>query len=157
MKYTRNDVISLSIGIDFDFWRPIRKKSAVRRRLGLNDRPNIFISSARLVDAKQVDKVIGVLNELDKAYDFLYIVTGHGDQAYERYLKKLGAGLLRKGKLKFTGYVREQELFDYYSIADLFIMSSLSEAGPTATIQAMAMGVPILTTQTGQMAESRIL
>ncbi|UCG30876.1 MAG: glycosyltransferase [candidate division WOR-3 bacterium] len=153
MMYTKNEIISLSIGINFDFWTPRKQKMRVRAKLGLNNKQKIFLSSARLVDAKQVDKVISTLNKLDKDHDFVYIVTGHGDEAYERYLSKLGAGLLKKGKLLFTGYIREKELFDYYTAADLFIMSSLSEAGPTATIIALAMGVPVFSTATGQMAE----
>jgi glycosyltransferase involved in cell wall biosynthesis len=152
-RYFRGTCISLSIGIDFDFWRRRTDSARIRRALNLDPRSLVLFSSSRLNSLKQIDRVINVLNDLSDAANFVLVVTGHGEREYESHLCRLGEGLLKKGKLIFAGHVSDAELAGYYSIADLFIMSSLSEAGPTATVKALAMEVPVFSTDTGQMAE----
>ena len=126
----------------------------IRRSLDLCDHRPILLSSSRLNSLKQVDKTIAVLDKLSSEFDFQFVVTGHGATYYEDYLMDIGKHLISIGKLKFVGHVSTDEsLRDYYNIADLFIMSSNSEAGPTSTIKALAMEVPVLSTDTGQMAE----
>lgn len=151
-KYYRGEMISLCMGIDFDYWKRRADKDKVRSSLGLDNKKFILLSSSRLNSLKQVDKVINVLKKFDK-HRFRYIVTGHGNEKYERYLHAVGEPLIRTGKLEFVGHVPDEHLTDLYTVADLFIMSSRSEAGPTSTLKAMAMEVPIFSTNTGQMAE----
>jgi glycosyltransferase involved in cell wall biosynthesis len=146
-------IISLSVGIDFGFWKRYKDKVAIKRSLNLNTDSFVLFSSCRLNNLKQVDRVIHALNGLNDEFNFVYVVTGHGEPEYEGYLRRLGESLEAKGKLIFAGYVSDERLIDYYSAADLFVMSSLSEAGPTATVKALAMEVPVLSTDTGQMAE----
>ena len=97
--------------------------------------------------------MISVLKSLDKEFDFQYIVTGHGNREYERYLLSFGENLTRKGKLKFVGYLRNEGLRDYYAAADLFVITSLSEGAPDAAKKALAMDLPVFTTDTGFIAE----
>jgi len=151
-RYYKGEKISLSIGIDFDYWSRRKNKSEIRDSLGLNDSQKMLFSSSRLNSLKQVDKVIDVLGRLD-GHNFLFVVTGHGDEHYEQYLRVTGKPLMDAGRLRFVGHVSDERLVDLYNAADLFIMSSLSEAGPTGTIKAMAMEVPVFSTDTGQMAE----
>jgi glycosyltransferase involved in cell wall biosynthesis len=51
------------------------------------------------------------------------------------------------------GYKNSNELVNYYNAADLFIMSSKSEAGPVVSMEAMACNLPILSSNTGRVAE----
>jgi glycosyltransferase involved in cell wall biosynthesis len=152
-RYSDTRKRSLSIGIDFDYWKRSEEQDGVRRKLNLGLKKKVLFSSGRLVGLKQVDKVIMVLNKLDGDFDFVLVVTGHGEEAYEKYLTHLGERLVKKGKLKFAGFLCDDKLRDLYTTADLFIMSSASEAGPTVTIKALAMEVPVFSTDTGQMAE----
>ena len=112
----------------------------------------MLLSSSRLNSLKQVDRTINVLRNL-MDYEFVYVVTGHGTENYERYLRSVGEPLLRSGHLKFLGHVPQESLRNIYNAADFFIMSSYSEAGPTSSLKALAMEVPVFTTDTGQMAE----
>jgi glycosyltransferase involved in cell wall biosynthesis len=151
-NYYKGEVISLCMGINFDYWKRRTDKLEVKKKLGLVQKNSILLSTSRLNSAKQVDRVINILKKFDNS-DFLYIVTGHGENKYEQYLQNLGESLEKAGKLRFIGYVSEKHLIDLYTAADLFIMSSRSEGGPTATIKAAAMETPIFTTDTGQIAE----
>jgi len=152
LKYYNGDLISLSIGIDFDQWESRINKLDARKRLRLDNKKFTLLSSSRLNGLKQVDKVIEILRKL-REHSFMFIVTGHGDEKYERFLHALGEPLVQQGKLRFTGHVSDERLMWLYNAADLFVMSSYSEAGPTSTIKALAMEVPVFSTNTGQMAE----
>ena len=153
MKYSMNEKILLPIGIDFNYWKRKSEKEYIRKALGFKNNSLILLSSSRLNSSKQVDKMILVLKKLDNNYDFQYIVTGHGEQQYEKYLTHLGENLIRKGKLKFVGYLPEEKLIDYYNAADLFVITSLCEGAPVAAIKAAAMEIPIFSTDTGFVAE----
>jgi 1,2-diacylglycerol 3-alpha-glucosyltransferase len=144
----------MPIGIDFDTWKSNSEKGRVRRKLGVRDDCFVLLSSCRLNGLKQIDRMIGVLERIDFCdFCFQYVVTGHGDAEYERYLSLRGDRLIRQGKLKFVGFVPEDKLVDYYEAADLFVSVSLSEGGPISTVKALAMDLPVFTTATGSAAE----
>jgi glycosyltransferase involved in cell wall biosynthesis len=149
----RKPVIVLPVGIDFDFWKPLGDKAKIRRYLELATGKFILLSSCRFNSSKQVDKMVETLNCLDENFDFQYIITGHGDKSYETRLRYLGADLEKKGKLTFTGYISHQRLLEYYNAADLFVITSMTEGSPVAAIKALAMGLPVFSTDTGYVAE----
>jgi glycosyltransferase involved in cell wall biosynthesis len=100
---------------------------------------------------KQVDRLIEILNEID--LDFLFIIVGHGTRQYEKYLFDKAKPLLDKNKIRFEGYKKSDELVKYYNAADIFIHVSKSEAGPVSVMEAMACGLPVFCTDTGNTAE----
>jgi len=152
-RYVNARTIVLPVGIDFDFWRRKSEKNSARKRLGLRNTSFILLSSSRLNSLKQIDRMIDVLRHFSNDFDFQYIVTGHGNHEYEEYLARLGESLIKKGKLKFVGFLPEDKLVDYYSAADLFVTTSLLEGGPISAVKAIAMEMPIFSTMTGMVAE----
>jgi glycosyltransferase involved in cell wall biosynthesis len=153
-RYFKDEMILLYVGIDFNLWKRRSEKNHIRKSLGLKNSDFILLSSSRFNSLKQIDKMINVLKDLDhNNFDFQYIITGHGDREYERYINSIGETLIRKGKLKFVGFLPEEKLIDYYNAADLFIITSLSEGAPVSAIKAMAMEMPIFSTDTGLVAE----
>jgi len=152
-RYFKQDIYLIPLGTDFDFWKSQKPKEQIRRRLGVDEKKKIFLSSSRLVKLKQIDKVIEILKKMDENFDFLYIISGHGEKTYERYLHTLSEPLVKKGKIKFVGYVRDKQLRDLYNVADLFVITSISEGAPDAAKKALAMEVPIFSTNTGYVAE----
>jgi len=142
----------ITMGVDFDEFRPL-DKIGCRKELNLPLEKKIILSVGRLNSLKQNDKVIKTLNKLSRKYDFLYIIIGHGTEEYETYLKKLSVPLIEANKILYTGFVRGKELVKYYNAADLFLMTSKSEAGPVVSMEAMACGLPVFSTKTGFIAE----
>lgn len=142
----------ITSGCDFSFWRRL-DQATCRQALGLPpDRPVFFLSSL-LKPMKQVDQVIKLFCELNERYDFTLVLSGHGSQAYEGYLRTLAQPLIEKGKVKFVGFITGDLLRQYYSSADLFINTSVSEGGPVSSMKAIACEVPVFTTDIGNVAE----
>ena len=140
------------MGVDFDFWKPLDKIKC-RGLLNLPEDKMILFSASRLNDLKQVAKTIDILNKLSGQFDFLYIVSGHGTRDYEDYLRAKAEPLLQKDMIRFTGYVTDDDLLNYYNASDVFLLTSLSEGSPVSVQKAFACDVPVFSTNVGYTAE----
>lgn len=148
--YYRGPIEKITMGIHFDKYQGYEKNQC-RSSLNLPLNKKILLTVCRLYGLKQVDIVIETLTAIEK--DFLYIVMGHGTREYENYLNSKAEKLKEKNKLIFVGYKTGMELVNYFNSADLFIHTSKSEAGPVSVMEAMACGLPIFCTDTGNTAE----
>jgi glycosyltransferase involved in cell wall biosynthesis len=149
-NYYRGPVAKITMGIHIDKYRGFDKIQC-RGELNLPLNKKILLTVSRLYGLKQVDKIIEVLSDIEK--DFLYIVVGHGTREYEEYLNRKAEKLKVHDKIIFAGYKTVPELVKYYNSADLFIHVSKGEAGPVVNMEAMACGLPVFCTDTGNTAE----
>lgn len=151
-KLFKGPMHKITMGVDFDQFQ-VRNKTKSRQLLGLPTQTKVLLTVGRLNPLKQNDKVIAALNKCSEL-DFLLLVVGTPNEAfYMDYLKELAAPLLRQGKIQFPGYRKGAELINYYNAADLFIMSSTSEGCSVASMEAIACGTPVFSTDTGYIAE----
>jgi glycosyltransferase involved in cell wall biosynthesis len=148
--YYKGPLAKITMGINCSKYQGYNK-SHCRHELNLPLNSRVFLTVCRLYDLKQVDRIIEVLTLIEK--DFLYIVVGHGTRKYEEYLKLKAKKLLVQNKIIFAGYKTGEELVKYFTSADLFIHVSRAEAGPVVIMEAMACGLPIFSTETGNTAE----
>lgn len=77
------------------------------------------------------------------------LLLGDGDQ--HKALKSLAQELGLTDAVTFTGNVSNTE--DYYAVADLYIQSSHTEAMPMSVLEAMAAGLPIVSTDVGGLKD----
>ncbi len=80
------------------------------------------------------------------------VITGFQAWAY-REVSDLVRHLGIKRDVVFTGYVRDEELPLLYNASDLFIFPSLYEGFGMPVLEAMACGVPVLTSNTSSIPE----
>jgi glycosyltransferase involved in cell wall biosynthesis len=151
-KLYNGPVDTLTSGCDFNKWQPMDLDEA-RKALGLPQNKTIFFTSSLLIPIKQIDKLIQVLKRLDKQYDFLLLISGHGVGAYEQYLRKEAEQLLKADKVRFVGYLSGIELRRHYCASNVFVHPSISEGGPGAAMKAIACGTPVMITKVSNVAE----
>ncbi len=142
----------ITMGVDFDFWSK-RKKSKARSQLHLPQAAFIFLSVGRLIDLKQVDRFIQVLNQINPNREVVFVVVGNGESTYLELLQRLAVDPPKGISYCFPGYMRGSELLDWYSSADVFVSVSLSEGASVACMEALACELPILSTDVGAIAE----
>lgn len=119
---------------------------AFRRRHGIDPQRPVLLTISRLAREKQIDFLLRVAHALVPRFPtLLLVVAGEGPdasrlQALARELD-LGSNVLFLGNLDRRG-----ALLDGYRAADLFVFASPTETQGLVLIEAMALGVPIVST-----------
>ena len=77
------------------------------------------------------------------------------DKTSSTYEKKVYNQVQKFGsRVKFTGYISNEELYKYYSIASVAVVPSMwDEPAGLVVVEAMAAGVPLITTGSGGIQE----
>ncbi len=147
-KYNPLKIERIIIGCDFGFWKPGDKKKS-RSYFKIKNDIKVFSMASRFYPLKQIDWVIKIFHDIDKSgnYNFKLMIAGHGRENYEHYLKTVGLELLKKGKLVFTGFLKDEEMLRLYQASDLFISASKAEGGPVSVVKAAACETPIMATR----------
>lgn len=107
-----------------------------------------FIVLSRLSKEKQIDMVIKAFNNTFEDNDCLYIFGDGEERARLETLKD-------NSNIIFKGYIDHSDIVSVFKDYDCLIISSLEEAGPITGLEAMASGVPIISTKVGAM-EARL-
>lgn len=131
-------------GVNTGEFRPLPDKIAVRKRFGIPEGDIVLLSVGRLTHQKQPLMPVEVFSHLERELDNTTLcIAGRGE-----LLEEARALTERKGlrKVRFLGYVEDQDLPDLYACADYYIMASKYEGGmpPLTLAEAMASGLPCI-------------
>lgn len=126
-------------------------RQGIRQRLGLTGKA--VLGLGRLAPNKGYDLLINAFAVLAQrepdAILHLAIggeVLGEVEQQLLDELKQQTEALGLAEKVRFSGYVPDEELADYYRAADLFVLSSRYEPFGMTAVEAMACGTPVVVT-----------
>ncbi|KAB2922318.1 MAG: N-acetyl-alpha-D-glucosaminyl L-malate synthase BshA, partial [Bacteroidetes bacterium] len=151
-KTQTNYSIETPIEVITNFIDPVeyrRKDDACKRhRLAPNgERVLIHVSNFRAV--KRVTDVIRTFDLVLKKMPAVLVLVGDGPDrsSCEQLARELGIG----DHVRFLG--KQQELVEILSCADLFLMPSQSESFGLSALEAMACGVPVISSSVGGLPE----
>lgn len=139
-------------GIDSELFRPLPVPDRkLQNDLSLAGSDEVIIYVGRLVGLKGVKVLLKAAASLTRATVKVLIVGDGEDRApLESLAQRLGLG----GKIVFTGFVPHSELPRYYSLARAAVFPTLAdEAFGISICEAMACGVPALSTRVGGIPE----
>ncbi len=128
-------------GVDLDRFRPALDRQAVRDSLGLPAGPLLF-TARRLVPRMGLDRLLGALVELPGAF---LVIAGSGwlGPVLEDTAARLGVS----ARVRFAGFIRDEDLPRYYQAADLVVLPSVALEGfGLITLEALACGTPVVAT-----------
>lgn len=123
------------------------KHAEAEKRQFVPDRPYI-VSVGRLEAVKDFASLLKAF-QLAVPEEIDLVVVGDGDERCA--LEKLSEELGISDRVHFAGYVREP--YDILRGARLFVSSSLHEGFGLAILEAMCLGVPVISTATGGAEE----
>ena len=135
-------------GTDTDKFKPAQRNKKLQEELEIADSPTV-ISVKSLEPIYDIDSLIKsippVLKEIPEAK---FVIAGGGSQ--EAKLKEQAKSLGISQSVKFTGRIPNDRLPEYLNSADIYVSTSLSDAGLAAsTAEAMACGLPVVITDFG--------
>ena len=105
----------------------------------------------RLDDQKGVDTLIEAVALIAKKRPVKTIIVGTGWK--ERELKSLAGSLGLQDSIDFTGMVSHDKISEYIIKADLCVFPSRSDNCPLTILEAMAIGIPVISTPVGGIPE----
>lgn len=118
----------------------------IKKRLGADAK--LIITACRLTVWKGVDGIIKIMPELRQKIDNLYFaVLGDGPELTN--LKQLAGETGVKDRVLFLGRVSSESVINYFRQADLFILNTNYEGLSHTLLEAMAAGLPVITTNVG--------
>lgn len=142
-------------GIDTACFHPV-DRAAARARFGLPDSAKVLISVGGLVERKGMHRVIEVLPALLKHHsDLHYLIVGgaspEGDNRAELTAQVARLGLA--GRVHLLGALPSDELKWPLSASDVFVLATRNEGWANVFLEAMACGLPVVSTDVGGNAE----
>jgi phosphatidylinositol alpha-1,6-mannosyltransferase len=109
-------------GVDPHRFHPISDSEPLRQRLGLQGK-QVIMTLARVAKRKGHDTVIRALPEvLASCPNAIYLIAGKWHPRVRAKLRKLAEHLGLGDKVIFTGYVRPQDINQFYSLCDVYVM-----------------------------------
>jgi colanic acid/amylovoran biosynthesis glycosyltransferase len=116
--------------------------------------PIIVLTVARLVEEKGLEYSIMAINEILKKNPNLalkYYIVGEGP--LEESLKKLVKKLKLEDAVKCLGSMDQVQVAKEMLKAHIFLLPSIAEALPVVLMEAQAVGLPVIATNVGGVAE----
>ena len=124
---------------------------------GFTDEDFVVLYCGRLDPDKGIHKLMEAIAALHEPHIKLLIVGSPffartQQSAFQRKLEQQAKSL--GNRVQFTGYIPNEDLPDYYRLADLCCVPTLvEEAAGLVAVEAMACGRPVLATRSGGMPE----
>lgn len=136
-------------GVDIERFTPENRKRQdyLRQKFNLpfNSKILLFVGSG--FKRKGLDMLLKVLSILGQK-KLLLVVVGKGDiKKYQKICKNLGI----ENNVVFMGIRKDVE--NFYALADLFVLPTIYDPFSNATLEAMATGLPVITTKNNGVSE----
>ncbi len=134
--------------IALEDYAPTLQTAAAKRELGFATDRSLLVGVGRLSAEKGFDLLIKSVANLNRAgKDVALAIAGDGDarEPLQELISQLDCG----DKIKLLGFVKDTQLV--YQAADMFVLSSYREGLPNVVLEAMASGVPVLSTNIAGM------
>jgi glycosyltransferase involved in cell wall biosynthesis len=120
-------------------YNPIILPKIKERKLP-NDDILKFINVGRVIQVKNQELIIDSISDVSGSYKMLFLGDGNLKGQLIDKTKKMNIS----GQIEFAGKVKNVN--DYLFDSDCFILSSNSEGFPNAIVEAMATGLPVIST-----------
>lgn len=136
-------------GVDVTRFHPDvrQQREAIRRQWGIPDDATVYLFLGSGFQRKGVQPVLQALAGLPESAWVLVVGKDKQQQQYQRLARRLGIA----GRVVFAG--GQTEVAAYYGAADVFVLPTLYDAFPNAALEAMACGLPLLTSPNCGAAE----
>lgn len=109
-----------------------------------NDNEVRILTIGSLIERKGIDQIIKAMARIKKEIPVYLTIIGNGPEKTK--LEELVKSFDLLGKIKFVGEVMPENVSNYLSNADIFILASHSEGRPNVILEAMASGLPVIST-----------
>lgn len=125
----------------------VKDREELKKQYGLEGKV-VIGTVARYIDWKGYKYIIEAARTItEKHKNVKFLFAGHGEQKGE--LKELVKKYKLEDYIVFTGWIKKEQIPSLYGVMDIFLHAAIMEPFGFVFAEAMANGVPIVTTPTG--------
>lgn len=136
-----------------------KSNNITRQEFGLNNQDFVLIYSGRINPEKGIKELIEAMKMLADYPQIKLLIIGSsffgnttGNDDFTKELRESVKDI--QDKIHFTGYIPYQKVPSYLKLADLAVVPSMwDEAFGLTVLEAMAAGIPLITTRSGGIPE----
>lgn len=155
-----NDTKCITVynGIDLSAFS-IKHSLITRQDVGLHNQDFVLIYSGRINQEKGIKELIAAMNKLSDYPQIKLLVIGSsffGNATEDDYFTKELRDRTKsiQNRIYFTGFISYKDVPSYLKLADLAVVPSMwDEAFGLTVLEAMATGLPLITTRSGGIPE----
>jgi glycosyltransferase involved in cell wall biosynthesis len=133
------------------------EKRCIKEKFGLQTSSPLLVSTSMVSPQKGLTYLILCIANVKSHFpNAKLIIIGDvipSQTKYYQNLKNLIIELGLEANVVFTHYIPVSELRSLLSVADVFVMSSISEGTPVSILEAMSMGKAVIATNVGGVSE----
>jgi glycosyltransferase involved in cell wall biosynthesis len=145
-------IIQIDNGIepkDFE----LKKPTNILKKIDIENKPYILFLG-RIHPKKGIELLIKSFKELSLKNDKIWLViAGSGQIEYIQRIKKQVNDLSLTNRIKFTGFISQDDKLTLLKSAKLFSLTSKSDIHPRAVQEALVMGVPVVVSKESDYPE----
>lgn len=123
---------------------PIEKRPTIRDNFGINSETNVILFCGQFIERKGVHTIIDSLENFPES-ETEYIFIGHSGGLKDKLESKADMPN-SPSNIRILEGISTNELRNWFTIADIFLLPSLAEGRPTAIYEAMASQTPVIST-----------
>ena len=147
-KTSGNKVVVIPVGVDTEKFK-LMDKASLRKKYNFNRNDKIILYVGRFKKEKGLDLLIkSFMKVQNKIPDCKLVLVGDGPE--KQNLSKV-VDDLKLRNVQFIDTVEHNEIPRIMNCADVFALCSLYEGMPTVVLEALACGVPVVSTDVGDV------
>jgi glycosyltransferase involved in cell wall biosynthesis len=155
-RIPKNNFLTIHNGVDTRAFSPTTDLSQImlrRNQLGIAKDTFVILHTASLAPEKGHEDAFVALKQFihETNAPVILLCVGHGPDERKRYLHQFARNLGVHEHIRFCG--AQEDVKPFYEIADIFTLTSHTEAFSVAALEAMSMGVPCVLTDVGGARE----
>ena len=149
-----NGVSEALMHVEFD---KDREGLKFKRKMGLAPSASVILFLSRLHPIKGIELLISAAKNLEnlmREASWLIVIAGDGEANYRKTLRGEIGALGMEDVIRLVGPLYGEQKMGAYAAAEVFALTSYNENFGIVVAEALAMGVPVLTTMNMPWAET---
>lgn len=144
----KNPIAYIENGIGSQFLDKKGEGNLFKIKYNLPQNKKILLYLSRITPKKGLDMLLKSIFELNKKFnDWILVIVGNDEFGYQSVVENM----IIEMKLSDRIFIVEPQLgdkkFDAFDASDFFILPSYSEGSPMVVVDALAYGLPVITTK----------
>lgn len=122
--------------------------SVFREKFNISESKRILLYLSRITPIKGLPMLMEALGSIrQQLSDWVVVVAGADEFGHLKEVQQAVTKFGLQHSVIFPGMLKDQIKRDAYDAADVFVLPTLREAAPVVVLEALAIGIPVITTK----------